>query len=347
MEQSSLSYKDVVNRPYMLRKDIYIKYQNKREILNNIKKGLSEFVFAGPAVRFVLNNKKSNSVRTILGLPFPTQRSKLLDNFAALIYHPIMGYYVQGDIQTSHSGISSLLIEGNLRNLLRRETENLIDLAYKRGDVAGRVLKSIEINESARRVRIGSSFVNETIRDGLEIHIGYRIFTRGEGVNPTRIFIPIAGSNNVVNQIFKNLEEMLQHTFSTYDEIGTKPLVLTESLIFKDLESILERSKEKDYTRKKILQKLVFDKDNKIQNRVYKDNFYNDQSGDIGKERMKYGRTELKGKQRGKIVNKRGKLSKIEKEEEHLKVPSRATTGKVTKNRKLIIKKESLQELDE
>ncbi|NQU62996.1 MAG: hypothetical protein HQ517_01740, partial [SAR324 cluster bacterium] len=77
-------------------------------------------------------------------------------------------------------------------------------------------------------------------------------------INYTKVFLPIEAGQEIIDMVYYNLEQILHHNFITYDETGDRYLAINETLIFKDLEATLKRSKSKELTRNKILNNLQF-----------------------------------------------------------------------------------------
>jgi hypothetical protein len=169
-----------------------------------------------------------------------------------------MGYYISAEPKTSHFGISNLVLEGNLNSLLKREMEKLLVQIQERPDMAGRLLANVELSSNVPVPEPGDIFLADTIRKGLDIHIGYRIFITGTDINYTKIFIPLTAGKEIIDLIYYNLEQILHHNFIAYDESGDRYLSVSETLIFKDLEATLKRAKSKEMTRNKILNNLQF-----------------------------------------------------------------------------------------
>jgi len=245
-------------REYMLGSDPYIKYDDKQDIIAKLTANLSEFIHAEPAVRITLDAPTANSSRTILAIPFESDQDKILVNFASIIYQTLMGYYISAEPKSSHFGIANLTLEGNTTSLLRREMEKLIDHFQNRSDIAGRLLKDVNITGKYQVPEPGDVFLSDTIKKGLDIHVGYRIFALGESVNCTRIFLPLNAGQDIINHVYYNIERILHQNFITYDENSEEYLKITESLVFKELESLIKRSQSKDMTRKKIINNLQF-----------------------------------------------------------------------------------------
>lgn len=245
-------------REYMLGTDPYIKYDDKQDIIAKLTANLKEFIHAEPAVRITLDAPTVNSGRTILAIPYESDQDKILVNFASIIYQTLMGYYISAEPKSSHFGIANLTIEGNTTSLLRREMEKLIDYFQNRSDIAGRLLKDVNITGKYQVPEPGDVFLSDTIKKGLDIHIGYRIFALGESVNCTRIFLPLNAGQDIINHVYYNIERILHQNFITYDENSEEYLKITESLVFKELESLIYRSQSKDMTRKKIINNLQF-----------------------------------------------------------------------------------------
>ncbi len=245
-------------RSYMFGKDPYVKYDDQEAIIATIKTSLKQFVNIKTAVRLTLDTELSNSERTIISVPFEPNIEQFLDNFARMMFQSLLGYYISAESQSSHFGIANLLLEGKVNSLLKREMEKLLLQIQSRADMAGRLLSNIELVSKVPVPETGDIFLAETIRKGLDIHLGYRIFATGSDINYTKIFIPIATGAEIIDHIYYNLEQILHHSFVSYDETGDRYLSVSETLIFKDLEATLKRAKTKEMTRNKILNNIQF-----------------------------------------------------------------------------------------
>lgn len=245
-------------REYMLGTDPCIKYDDKQEIIALLKNNLKNFIQAEPAVRITLDAPTINPGRTILAIPFESDQDKILDNFASIIYQTLIGYYISAEPNSSHFGIANGALEGKTTSLLRREMEKLIEYFQNRSDIAGRLLSDVRITGKYQVPEPGDVFLADTIKKGLDIHVGYRIFSVGENVNCSRIFLPLNTGQEIINHIYYNIERILHQNFVTYDENSDEYLKITDSLVFKELESLITRSQGKDMTRKKIIDNLQF-----------------------------------------------------------------------------------------
>jgi hypothetical protein len=246
-------------RHYMLGGDPYVKYDDQETITASIVEGLRKFIHAEPAVRLTLDSPKCDSERANLAIPFESDHEIILNNFAKMIYQSLIGYYISAPTKTSHFGITNLLLEGEHNSLLRREMEKLISQFQTRNDMAGRLLQNITLVGKHAVPKPGDTYLMETIKQGLDIHVGYRIFSTGENVNCSQIFLPIQAGSEIIDQIYYNIERILHHSFVAYDETGDGYLKVTDNLIFKDLAQLLQRAKTKELTRNKILNNLQFD----------------------------------------------------------------------------------------
>ena len=245
-------------RDYMLGKDPYIRYDDEKAIVSGIVEGLREFIHAEPAVRLTLDTSLSNPERAILAVPFESDQEVILSNLAHIIYQSLIGYYISAVPKTSHYGISNLLLEGNYNSLLKREIEKLISQFQSRSDMAGRLLRNVGLVGKYPVQKPGKTFLSETIKNGLDIHVGYRVYATGKNVNCSQIFIPLQAGHELIDLIYYNIERILHHGFVTYDETGDYYLNITETLVFRDLAELLKRSKDKELTRNKILNNLQF-----------------------------------------------------------------------------------------
>jgi len=245
-------------RSYMLGTDPYVKYDDQEAIISTIKESLKKYINIKTAVRLTLDTDLSNAERTTIAVPFESGNEQLLTNLARTLSQTLMGYYISAEPKTSHFGISNLVLEGNLTSLLKREMEKLLVQIQERPDMAGRLLANVELSSNIPVPETGDIFLADTIRKGLDIHIGYRIFITGADINYTKIFIPVTAGKEIIDHIYYNLEQILHHNFVSYDESGDRYLSVSETLIFKDLEATLKRAKSKEMTRNKILNNLQF-----------------------------------------------------------------------------------------
>jgi hypothetical protein len=245
-------------RAYMLGTDPYVKFDDQETIIEAIKENLRGFLNIKSAVRLTLDTELSNPERAILAVPFQSGDEQILTNFAQLLYQSVLGYYISAEPRSSHFGIANLLLEGKLNSLYKRETEKLLGQLQDRPDMAGRLLSNVEMTSTVPVPKPGDIFLSETIKKGLDIHVGFRIFIAGSDINYTNIFLPIEGGRDIIDHVYYNLEQILHHNFITYDETGAGYLSISETLIFKDLEATLQRAKSKEITRNKILNNLQF-----------------------------------------------------------------------------------------
>lgn len=245
-------------RRYMLGTDPYIKYDDPEVIIAKIVEGLKEFIHAEPAVRITLDSPLANKERLIIAVPFEADEELFVNNFAKVIHHSLIGYYISAEPQSTHFGIANLLIEGNFNSLLRREMEKLISQFQSRSDMAGRLLENVKLIGKMQVPAPGKTYLTETLQKGLDIHVGYRVYAMGNNVNYTKIFLPLETGKEIIDFIYYNLEQIIQQNFVTYDENGANYLNITESLVFRELEQILNRAKSKELTRKKIINNLQF-----------------------------------------------------------------------------------------
>jgi len=242
----------------MLGTDPYIKYDDPEIIISHIVEGLKEFIHAEPAVRITLDSPLANAARLIISVPFESDEDLIIRNFAGVIHQALIGYYISAEPQTSHFGISNLLIEGNFNSLLRREMEKLINQFQTRNDMAGRLIQNVQLVGTMQVPTPGTTYLTDTLKRGLDIHVGYRVYAMGENVNYTKIFLPLETGKEIIEFIYYNLEQILQQNFVTYDESGDTYLNITETLVFRELERVLDRAKSKELTRKKIINNLQF-----------------------------------------------------------------------------------------
>ncbi|OGG97238.1 MAG: hypothetical protein A2527_09050 [Candidatus Lambdaproteobacteria bacterium RIFOXYD2_FULL_50_16] len=242
----------------MLGQDTFIRFEDTEAIIDGIEAGIRPYLFAEPAIRLVLDTPLANSEKVVLSIPCISDQDRIIKNFAAAIYTSIMGYYYSADPHSSHFGISNLILEGKLNSMLRREMEKHFSQTGKRPDLAARVLKGVGLNTESPVPPAGKSFLVDTLKKGLNIYVGYRIHAQGEMINHAQMFLPMTGGEEIIQLVYYNLEQIINQNFLAYDESGEGYLNISETLIFKELESILQRSRLKENTRKKILNNIQF-----------------------------------------------------------------------------------------
>lgn len=244
-------------REYQLARNIHIKYDDQDTIISRIVEALKQYVSVEAAVRLVIDTELCSPERAVIAVPFEANEDLIMANFAATMYHSLMGYYVSGEPKSSHFGLSNLVIEGQVNSLVRRELEKLFTQFQSRDDIAGRLLRNVKFDIEDAPAS-GDNYMQETLKKGLDIELGFRLVAYGPQINAGTIFVPVTDGAGIVDRVYYNLEQIIHQNFVAYDESGDDYLKVTDTLIFKELSQILSRAKSKENTRKKILDNLVF-----------------------------------------------------------------------------------------
>ena len=233
-------------------------FKPEAEVIKSILDDIQGYLVVEPAIRLSLDSPQVNPERVILALPADGAKQQVLENFAAELYHSINGYYLGADPKSTHFGISHLIFEGKVNNFIKREAEKLFSKIATRADLAARVLENAELNTNINVGEPGANHLTDTVKKALNIYVGYRLYLHGDGVNKTQMFLPLEGGDNIIDLVYSNLEQILNQNFLSYDESGANYLHITEGLVYKELECLLQRSKDKENTRKKILTNIEY-----------------------------------------------------------------------------------------
>ncbi|MDX2471871.1 MAG: hypothetical protein QNL04_14975 [SAR324 cluster bacterium] len=234
------------------------RFKPEAEVIQTILEDIKGYLVVEPAIRLVLDSAKVNPERVVLALPAEGAKDQVMENFAAELYRSLLGYYLGSSPKSSHYGISQVVMEGNVNNFVRREAERLFGQMASRPDMASRVLENAEFGSSLTVGESGTNHLTETVTKALNIYVGYRLHLHGEGINKNQMFIPLEGGQNIIDLVYYNLEQIVNQNFLSYDETGNSYLQITEGLVFKELECLLQRSKDKENTRKKILTNIEY-----------------------------------------------------------------------------------------
>ncbi|MDT8445287.1 MAG: hypothetical protein RRB13_00155 [bacterium] len=246
-------------RQYMLGSEAAeIRFSDEEAVIDQIEANIRPFLFAEPAIRLVLDTPLANPERVVLSIPCLSDENKIIRNFAKSIYTSIMGYYYSADPKSSHFGIANTILSGQGNSLLMREMERHFAQGQTRPDMAARVLDGVVLSTENQVPTPGRNYLDETLAKGLNIYVGYRIHAQGETINHAQMFLPLDSGQEIIDLVYYNLEQILNQNFLAYDESGSQYLEINESLVFKELGSILERSRLKENTRKKILNNIQF-----------------------------------------------------------------------------------------
>lgn len=245
-------------RQYMMPRYVYSKYDDAENIVQRIDEMLREFIHIEPAIRIIVDSPYAESERVMLAIPYESHYDEVIHRLAEMVYQSLIGYYFNADPKTNHFGISNYVLEGNFNSLLVRELEKFMTQFQRREDIAGRAVRDIEMVYESETAA-GENFLKEVLIDGLDITLGFRMTIFGRQVHSNTIFIPIDVGLSVIDQVYYNLEQVIMQNFATYDEQNdTDYLKMSNTLIYKEVVSLLKRSKNKEVTRKKLLNDLKF-----------------------------------------------------------------------------------------
>ena len=101
-------------------------------------------------------------------------------------------------------------------------------------------------------------YLKQVVERCLDIHLGVRIYNRGEGINRVTLFLPITAGDAAMDRIYYNLEHIIHQNLVAYDELHDHYLPVSAELIGRELETTIVRAREKENTRKKIINGLKF-----------------------------------------------------------------------------------------
>ncbi len=236
--------------------NLYIRFDDLKIILDNIKENIKPVVSIDPSALLSLSSHNGFKERIVLKVPFDISRDTILQNIAALVLRKFVHYYFNSDIRSSHHGISIKALEGFSNSALFKETEFILEQLSTRNDIAGSVIKNVSVNISETSERTEKTYIVNSIKKVLDIKIGCRIFYSQRSLSSQHCFIPIQAGEQIVNQLYCNIESILLHNYVHYDEINHGYLNLTSTLLYKDIGQILKRAKTKINTRKKVLANL-------------------------------------------------------------------------------------------
>jgi hypothetical protein len=244
-------------RLYQLARDLKIKYDDLEHLHTIIAEQLRTFIKLECSVRLLLDGERVNPCTTVISVPFQGDDDKIFNNLATMIRDQLWGYYLSADPKGTHHGLTNLVFDGNITNLIRREGEKFLHLLTYRNDLAGRVMKdykmACDMPPFSRDV-----YMKEVVQKNLDIHLGVRMYNHGEGVNRVTIFLPIMAGDSAIDRIYYNIEHITHMNVVAYDELHDRYLPVSEELILRELEGTLERARRKNNTRKKIINGLKF-----------------------------------------------------------------------------------------
>ena len=108
-------------RLYQQAKDMTIRYDNRDELHASIAEQLKGFLQIESSVRLLLDGERVNPVTAVISVPFQGEDDKVFHNLATLVFEQLWGYYISADPKGTHHGLTNLVFDGNMTNLVRRE----------------------------------------------------------------------------------------------------------------------------------------------------------------------------------------------------------------------------------
>lgn len=242
-------------RLYQMARDLKIKYDDLEHLHTIIAEQLRTFIKLECSVRLLLDGERVNACTTVISVPFQGDDDKIFNNLATMIRDQLWGYYLSADPKSTHHGLTNLVFDGNITNLIRREGEKFLYLLTYRNDLAGRVLKDYKMACDMPPFN-RDVYMKEVVHQSLDVHLGVRMYNHGEGVNRVTVFLPIMAGDTAIDRIYYNIEHITHMNLVAYDELHDRYLPVSEELILRELEATLIRARRKGNTRKKIINGL-------------------------------------------------------------------------------------------
>ncbi len=242
-------------RMYFYPRDLEHKYEHMEPVIERIHANIAQCVKLESAVRLTLDSPTTHPTTSVLALPFVGEGDMIHSNIAHMVFEMLWGYYLTANPKTTHHGLTHLIFDGNETNLLYREIEKVVEMLGTRADIACKVLKNYQMAVETPAFN-RDVYMQPTFEKVLNIHVGVRVFTYGEGVHNVNVFLPVEGNPDAIKWIYYNLEHIIHNNLVAYDELHDRSLPVSESLLHRELESLLVRARQKGNTRKKILNGL-------------------------------------------------------------------------------------------
>jgi hypothetical protein len=243
-------------RLYQCPQDLIPRYEEVQHIVDRIRNNLRAFLQLETSVRLLLDGDRVNPVTSVISVPFEGDHEKIYENLGLIIFQQLWGYYLAADPKGTHHGLTNLVFDGNETAMLRRETEKFMRMLHTRNDLAHRVMSgyhmACEMPPFERDV-----YLRETTNKYMDIHLGVRMYTHGEGVNRVTMFLPIKEGKEAIDRIYYNIEHIIHQNLVSYDETHDHYLPVSEELVLRELEGTLLRARHKGNTRKKIINGLT------------------------------------------------------------------------------------------
>jgi len=245
-------------RLYQQHTDLVVneKFDAADEYVETIANTLRNFLMLETSVRFLLDGPQVNPAMAVISVPFEGDLDRVYTNLADLIFRQMWGYYLSGDPKSTHYGVTNLVLEGHETSLIRRETEKFLDFCASRNELAARVMRNFTLAADLPPFK-RDVFFRGTAQRSLDIELGVRLFTFGEGVNRKTAFLPIAGGDAAKDRLYYNIESIVHQNLVSYDELNDRYLPVSEELVLREIEGVLDRARRKENTRKKLLNGLT------------------------------------------------------------------------------------------
>lgn len=245
-------------RFYYCPPDLIVKYWEVNTIVEAIAGHLKNFLQLEASVRLLTDSQIAQPTTTVISVPFEGDDDRIYSNLAKLIYDQLWGYYISSDPKSTHHGLTNLVFEGNETSLIRREAEKFLHLMTYRTDLAARVMLGYTMQCEVPPIN-RDTYMRESLHDNLEVELGVRFYTHGEGVNRVTIFVPYGDKTaEAIDRIYYNIEHVIHQNLVAYDELHDHYLPVSTELIVREMEAVLLRARQKGNTRKKIINGLKF-----------------------------------------------------------------------------------------
>lgn len=243
-------------RFYYCPPDLVVKYWEVNTIVEAIAGHLKNFLQLDPSVRLLTDSPIANPTTTVIAVPFEGDSDRIYSNLAKLIYDQLWGYYLSSDPKSTHHGLTNLVFEGNETSLIRRETEKFLQLLAYRTDLAARVMLGYAMQCELPPLN-RDTYMRDALHDHLEVELGVRFFTYGEGVNRLTLFVPYGDKTaEAIDRVYYNIEHVIHQNLVAYDELHDHYLPISHELVVREMESALVRARQKGNTRKKLINGL-------------------------------------------------------------------------------------------
>ncbi len=240
---------------YIRPEDYTPRYEEHEPIISSIANNIRNFFQVETTLRLVVEGPLANKQITVISVPFEGTDDVAYNEMAGIVFDQLWGYYVSVNPRTTHHGLTHLVFDGNETSLVRREIEKFLALLPHRTDLSHRVMKNYRMEHETTPFE-RDSYMKESISKVLTMHLGVRMYTFGYGVNRQNLFLPIHGGKNALERIYYNLEHIIHQNLVAYDETHDHCLPVSEELVFRELEGILDRARKKVNTRRKIIDGL-------------------------------------------------------------------------------------------